>query len=256
MDPLIFYQICKHLVGTRLQTVEHKDVRQKRFCLAAVVKKFFKSSFLLLSSVLVFVFSVGCKQRIAENFYFVSRNIHSIRWLTIVLSILIVGGCAKKQYLPIEVTSLKLPKNISAANDRTVIKLEKKLAACGVKVITIGQEYMLSIPANKLFPENSPRLKWEGQAILTNVGDFLKQFRKISIYVMSYSNKCISIKREHALTLTRARAVANNLWEQDLDSRLIFTVGAGSDKPIIMNMKNNDNQANARIEIIFRETII
>lgn len=174
-------------------------------------------------------------------------------WYIVVLANLLLFSCAQNKYAPIQVSSsLKLPKKVRFASDQNIMRFEQKLAKCGVKVITIGQNYMISIPANLLFPNLTPRLEWKGQVILTNVGDFLKQFRKVTLYIRGFTGKYFSTKRERALTLARARAVANNLWEQNIDSRFIFIEGIGADKPI---KQTSQNGRNARIEIVFRDIV-
>lgn len=84
----------------------------------------------------------------------------------------------------------------------------------------------------------------------------MKLFRKVSVTVTAYSNKYLSCKREQALTLTRARSVADYLWSQCIDSRFVFVEGAGSDKPIVGITQGGDQSPNSRIEITFREAIV
>jgi len=46
----------------------------------------------------------------------------------------------------------------------------------------------------------------------------MKQFRKVGVNVTGYSSEYVSVKRERALALARARAVADYLWSQGIDS--------------------------------------
>ncbi|MBA2657026.1 MAG: OmpA family protein [Tatlockia sp.] len=177
-------------------------------------------------------------------------------WHVTLLAFLFVLGCKTKVYNPFEDESLKLPYKISGADDRAVMKIQKSLVRCGVAVITIGQDYLVSIPSGSLFPNQSPHLTWGSYGLLNNVAAFLKQFRIIAINVTSYSGKYVSTKREQALTLARARAVADYLWSQGVDSRFIFTEGAGSEKPILVYPEPGDKTFNSRIEITFREAIV
>ncbi len=177
-------------------------------------------------------------------------------WHATLLVFLLLLGCKGKVYYPNEDESLKLPHKISGADDRAVMRIQKSLVGCGVAVITIGQDYLVGIPSVLLFPNQSPKLTWGSYGLLNNVARFLKQFRIIAINVTSYSGKNISTKREQALTLARARAVADYLWSQGIDSRFIFTEGAGSDKPIMSYPLGGDKTFNSRIEITFREAIV
>ncbi|WED43623.1 type IVB secretion system protein IcmN/DotK [Legionella cardiaca] len=176
-------------------------------------------------------------------------------WHATLLASLLLLGCSKVRWMP-PYEGPGLPQKVEGTSDNAVPKLQKKLARCGVSVITIGSDYLVSIPSAALFADQSPRLTWPSYGLLNNVVAFLKQFRKVAITVTTYSNKYVSAKREHALTLARSRAVADYLWSQGIDSRFIFTVGAGSDKPIMAYAQGGDKSPNSRVEITFRDAII
>jgi intracellular multiplication protein IcmN len=170
------------------------------------------------------------------------------------IALCLIVSCSREYWaLPPEVP--KWPCKLTGACDSSVIKYMKKLRKKGVKVIVIGQDYMISIPAPYLFAPQTPHIKWKSYALLNDVAVFLKQFRKISIYVTSYSSKYVSAQRERSLTLARSRVVSEYLWSQGVDSRFIFTQGLGSDKPIIAYTPGGDYSTNARIEITFREAV-
>ncbi|MBA4695845.1 MAG: OmpA family protein [Legionella sp.] len=174
---------------------------------------------------------------------------------SIFLTFLILVGCRTQHFIPPE-EEQRLPRKVAQASDRMAIQLQKKLTQCGIKVVTIGSEYLVSIPATALFATHSPRLTWESYYLLNLVVEYLKQYRKVAVTVTGFSTPCFSTRREHALTLARARAVSGYIGSQGIDSRFIFTVGVGSDKPIVEKINGCDQSANARIEITFREAII
>jgi intracellular multiplication protein IcmN len=150
----------------------------------------------------------------------------------------------------------KLPCKVRGACDATVIKSMKKLNKRGIKVISIGQDYLISIPASALFNDQTPHLMWSSYSLLNEISIFLKQFHKVAINITSYSSKYVSVQREHALTLARSRVVSEYLWSQGIDSRFIFTQGLGSDKPIVGSTQGGDKSLNARVEITFRDAIV
>lgn len=150
----------------------------------------------------------------------------------------------------------KLPCKVTGACDATINKyLNKFQKRTNIKVITMGQDYLISLPASAVFADQSPRVLWSSYKLLNEVACFLKQFRKIAITVTSYSSTYVSTQREHALTLARSRVVAEYLWTQGVDSRFIFTQGLGSDKPIAVTTQGGDKSPNARIEITFRRAV-
>lgn len=149
----------------------------------------------------------------------------------------------------------QLPCKVQGACDKTIHKYMVRFNKSGIKVVTMGQDYLISIPASALFADQSPRLTWASYSLLNEIAFFLKQFRKITINITSYSSKYISVQREHALTEARSRVVSEYLWSQGVDSRFIFTQGLGSDKPVVNYLQGGDKSPNARVEITFRRAV-
>lgn len=150
----------------------------------------------------------------------------------------------------------RLPTHVDGASDAAIMVLQNRLIKEGVQVVTMGQDYLISIPSNFLFVTHSPKLTWNSYKLLNEVICYLQQFRKVTVSVYAYSFKHVSTRREHALTLARARGVADYLWSQGIESRFIFTQGLGSDKPISAFIQDKDDVLNARIEITFRRAIV
>lgn len=148
-----------------------------------------------------------------------------------------------------------LPRKVNNASDAVVMKTSESLRKKGIDVITIGQDYMIAIPSKNLFPKESPQLSWGSFAVLNEIACYLKQFRKIDIYITAYSGKYRSRQRQESLTDARSRTIGNYLWSQGVDSRFIFTRGRGSDKPIVSFFKEGDDSINSRIEITFRDAV-
>lgn len=184
----------------------------------------------------------------------VIRYSHKVLCLTVVL--LMVTGCHRRaHYIYVPEDPDTLPRRVASAQDPGAQRTLKRLLKQGVKVISIGQNYLISIPANSLFGNQSPRIRWGSYALLNDVVCYLKQFRKIGVDVTAYSSKYVSPARERALTSARAAAVADYLWTQAIDSRFIFTRGLGSDKPYLFNRSGGDSSPNARVEITFRNEV-
>jgi intracellular multiplication protein IcmN len=179
-----------------------------------------------------------------------------LAWVTKLLVVLLLASCAS-YFNSNEVKTLpQLPYKVDDARDSARVTIQQeRLNDRGIQVITLGQEYLVSIPASLLFADQSPRIKWGSYPLLTDTACYLKQFRKITVHVTAYSSKYVSSQREHALTLARATAVANYLWSQGIDSRFIFAHGLGSNKPITRIKNGSDLSRNSRIEITFRDAI-
>lgn len=175
----------------------------------------------------------------------------------ILVAVILLSGCCcgSGKMLLLNRQGFKLPTRVAGGSEAFVVAQQASFARCGVKVITIGSDYLISIPSALLFADQSPRIKWGSYSLLNRVVKFMQQFRKVGVNVTSYSNQYVSSKREQSLTLARARAVADYLWSQKIDSRFIFAEGAGSDKPISAYTQGGDRTVNSRIEITFRDAV-
>lgn len=148
-----------------------------------------------------------------------------------------------------------LPRKVDNALDARIMKIPESLRKKGIDVTTMGQDYMIAIPSKTIFPPESPQLTWGSYAVLNEIACYLKQFRKIDMYITAYSGKYRSNRRQESLTDARARTIGNYLWSQGVDTRFIFTRGRGSDKPIVSFFNKGDDSINSRIEITFRDAV-
>ena len=163
-------------------------------------------------------------------------------------------GCHSKRQASFT-DDAKVPTQVAGASDRDIMKMREKIVSQGVKIISVGQDYLISIPSTLLFADQSPKINWGAYALLNDIACYLQQLRKISVHINAYSSKYVSECREHALTLARARVVSEYLWSQGINSRFIFTQGLGSDKPIVAFTQHGDDAPNSRIEITFRQAV-
>ena len=177
---------------------------------------------------------------------------HNTTKAGILIALIGLVGCHKHTDFS---TGPKLPYKVHDASDSVMIKMQARFAREGVKVITEGQDYMLSIQSASLFPNQSPQLTWASYKTLNLVAKYLKQFRKITINVNAFSEKGSNEARNIALTKARARAVGGYLWSQGIDSRFVFTQGFGSDKPIVSVSQGGDLSENSRVEITFIDAV-
>jgi intracellular multiplication protein IcmN len=178
-------------------------------------------------------------------------------YIIVVLMLIMQVGCQPTWQPPLDQdTDATLPTRVRGTSDAAVIRKMTAFEKQGVRVITMGQNYLISIPTYRLFATQSPRLLWSSYDTLNSVVAFLNQFRKIAVNVTAYgSTDTFSNKRELALSKTRANAVANYLWSQGVDSRLVFAVGIGARQPIVRNGADSGKSMNSRIEITFRDAV-
>lgn len=171
-------------------------------------------------------------------------------WIFLLINLV---ACQRSSYSVND--SPTLPESVAGASDPAIVWLQNKLAKQGVHVVMMGQMYLVSIPSSLLFAEESPKLNWAAYALLNDVVCYLQKFRKVSVHVNAYAACYLSEKRTRALTLARGREIANYLWSQNVDSRLVIAQGMGDQRPISGDKSCSDSSPNSRIEIIFRRAV-
>lgn len=174
----------------------------------------------------------------------------------ICVMVLLLNGCSRWFGASSADTKPTLPHQMFGVTDSARVNLEKKLMKQHVILITMGEDYLLSIPAYLLFYEASPRLKWSAYPVLNDIACYLGFYRHVSIDVTAYTAHFMSPAREQALSLARANTVANYLWSQAISARFIAAHGLGADKPIVNRPGVGDNSLNARVEITFRPVLV
>ena len=176
--------------------------------------------------------------------------------LIALISMAITSCGSMKTQSPRAPERASVPYKVDGASDPHRLQMQARLEKQGVKVISMGQDYLLSIPSTAIFRNQSPKIHWHSYALLNDIVCYLNQYRKIAVTVKSFTGKCVNPKRDRALTLARSRAVADYLWSQNIKSRFIFMDGLGSDKPIFALSSCGDGSPNSRIEITFRNQIV
>ncbi|PJD90565.1 MAG: protein LphA [Legionella sp.] len=148
-----------------------------------------------------------------------------------------------------------LPSGVNGVTDSAMMTMYQKLRTKKVRVITMGDAYLVSIPSHLIFADQSPKINWGSYELLNDVVCYLQLFRKITVQVTGYASCQHSQARTRALSLARAQAVGNYLWSHNIEARIVFTEGLGDDKPIVAVTKCTDSSPNSRIEIVFKQVV-
>ena len=175
--------------------------------------------------------------------------------VVIALAVMVCALFACHPYVPPLPEAPKLPARIRDACDPRITATKEALRGRGIQVIEMGQMHLLSVPADILFPDQSPRLTWDSYNTLNCIVCYMRAYRKIKTTITTFANLYVSFSRAKALTKARSEAVAHYLWTQDVKSQMIITRGQGSEKPIVVSPMGGDHGMNSRVEISFREEI-
>jgi outer membrane protein OmpA-like peptidoglycan-associated protein len=110
-------------------------------------------------------------------------------------------------------------------NDKEIRKKEEALKKMGVQIVSVGQEYKLVVPADILFYPGSPRIQWKSYALLNDVIVYIQDFNKVNVKVAGVTRSTGNPAVDNALSINRARKVANYLWEQEIGAGILYIQG-------------------------------
>lgn len=130
-------------------------------------------------------------------------------------------------------------------------RLENQLASHRIQLIVVGELYKIVIPIDDYYYANSPRLNAHYYPVLDKVAKYMRDIPKTSVKVSAFSDNTEPDARSLALTREQARNMANYLWKQGLDARIIYSAGYGANFPVAHNQLMEGREQNRRIEITF-----
>jgi intracellular multiplication protein IcmN len=147
-----------------------------------------------------------------------------------------------------EILADGLVDNYSASQKTLFQNLRKRK----IHIVEVGEQVTLILPADKFFQPCSPAISAYAYPMLNDIALLLRTFPKTSVVITGYTDNLGSSQRNVALSRQRAQATADYLWSQDVDTRLLYTEGKGSDEPLADNSSLKGQQWNRRIEITFQ----
>lgn len=130
--------------------------------------------------------------------------------------------------------------------------LLQRLEAKQVRIITVGEQINLVIPAELFFLPQSPAMRQQAYPLLNDIAKLLRTYPKTSVTITGYTAERGDSLRNIALSRQRAQVTADYLWLQDLDARLLYTEGKGEREPLADNATSRGRLWNERIEITFQ----
>lgn len=120
-----------------------------------------------------------------------------------------------------------------------------KVEGQGVKFVQTGDDLILILQSNMLFAAKTSILNADANQILNNIASLLKDHEKFSIKIAGYNDSMKKQTYNIALSRAQAEVVANYLWKQGVNARLLYAVGYGS-------LYLNTDHMSQRIEIHLR----
>lgn len=142
-------------------------------------------------------------------------------------------------------------------SDKKTAELREQLEQKGVRIISIGQLYKISVSASSLFPVQSPKLRWGAHPLLNQLIAYVNQYRIVNLQVSSSvaTNEGHDYKRNNALATARARALVEYLTRHHANARIIYTHGYNTFKAPITDCCDFDYRQ-SEITISFKNLIV
>jgi outer membrane protein OmpA-like peptidoglycan-associated protein len=122
----------------------------------------------------------------------------------------------------------------------------------GVKILHVGETITVVIPSDRLFYSNSANIHPCFREALKVASEYVFCYEKESVRIAAYTDCRCQALRNTALSQAQAKAVANALWCNGIDARLMYAVGYGPEFPIASNATPTGQAQNRRVEICFR----
>lgn len=162
---------------------------------------------------------------------------------------------SKKCYLKLSFLMLLLCLSLSSCHHAPApsgqASIIQSLQKQGVSVYAVGETVTILVPGDYLFAVGSANIQRKYRPVLKQVANLLKTYTLVSVHVTAYSDNTSALDLS-ALTTKQAQRVANTLWNQGIDARLISAEGGSSSDLVVKGGGFSERGPNRRVEIKFR----
>ncbi len=161
----------------------------------------------------------------------------------------VVGGSRKATIIGAGIGAL-VGAAVGNYMDREAEALRQRLRATGVSVTKSGHQIILNMPGNVTFATDSADISSSFYEVLDAVAIVLNEYDKTYVDVIGHTDSTGAAEYNQALSVRRARSVADYLMSrQVIPERLVIT-GMGQTQPIAPNDTPEGRALNRRVEIV------
>lgn len=121
-----------------------------------------------------------------------------------------------------------------------------------LQLVRIGEEYMIYLPSDVYFYNNSTHLNESFYPALNNIAKFINQHETELIKIAGYTDNIGNQTRNVALSRQQAQNIMNYLSRKGLNARMMYSTGYGDEFPVARNDYEEGRASNRRIQITFR----
>ncbi len=127
-----------------------------------------------------------------------------------------------------------------------------ELASAGVSVQKVGQKVSLVMSTDTLFNVDSANFKSNTSRIMGLLARYMNSYRLVAVKVSVYGDNRKLAEQRKLLTTAQAEKIGEALVEENLDFRLVYTVGYGDKKAITENKTFRQQAENRRAVVSFQ----
>jgi len=123
-----------------------------------------------------------------------------------------------------------------------------------VRIVNTGNELIVTMPQDILFPVDSATLRPDLQSDLRALATNLQNYPATTVEIIGHTDNTGSAAYNQDLSARRANSVASILIGSGVSPSRIRAFGRGEDQPVATNLTAEGRQLNRRVEIIIRPT--
>jgi outer membrane protein OmpA-like peptidoglycan-associated protein len=161
----------------------------------------------------------------------------------------VIGGSRKATIIGAGVGAL-VGAAVGNYMDREAEVLRQKLRASGVSVTRAGNQIVLNMPGHVTFATDSSDISSSFYEVLDSVAIVLNEYDQTYVDVIGHTDSTGSEEYNQALSVRRARSVADYLMSRQVIPERLVVTGMGQTRPIAPNDTTEGRALNRRVEIV------
>lgn len=122
----------------------------------------------------------------------------------------------------------------------------------GVKVVVLGDQVLLILPAEQIFKGMTPKINYQAYSTLDLVSTYINLYATMLVKIAAYTNDTGDAQVNCVVSQQQANAVQKYLW-QHINTRVMTANGYGGTNLLERNNMNWDQGLNHRIEITLQK---
>lgn len=134
--------------------------------------------------------------------------------------------------------------------DQQEADLRRDLGNDQVRIVNTGQELIVTMPQDILFPIDSATVRSDLRRDLGTLAGNLSAYPNTTVQIVGHTDNTGTASHNQNLSQRRAEAVANVLISNGVSASRLRSIGRGENAPIATNLTEEGRAQNRRVDII------